>query len=105
MRKLLLTAAALLISVNAAYADGDNKVGKNVKIQRAAAEAIALKEVPGTVLDADIEKRKTGIFWDIDVKPSDGSVAKKKVRLDANTGAVISVKADDDKDDAKDKKD
>ncbi|MBX3077275.1 PepSY domain-containing protein [Candidatus Obscuribacterales bacterium] len=98
MKKLLLAAAALLISVNAAYADGDNKVGKNVKIKRAEAEAIALKEVPGTVLDADIEKKKTGIFWYIDVKPADGKVAKKQVRLDANTGAVTEVKVDDDKD-------
>lgn len=101
MKKLLLTAAALLISVNAAYADGDNKVGKGVKIQRAEAEKIALKEVPGKVLDADIEKRKTGIFWYIDVKPSDGKVAKKQVRIDANSGAVIAVKEDDD-DDSKD---
>lgn len=98
MKKLLLAAAALLISVNAAYADGDNKVGKNVKIKRAEAEAIALKEVPGTVLDADIEKKKTGIFWYIDVKPADGKVAKKQVRLDANTGAVTEVKVEDDKD-------
>lgn len=98
MKKLLLTAAALLISANAAYADGDNKVGKSVKIQRAEAESIALKEVPGKVLDADIEKRKTGIFWYIDVKPADGKVAKKQVRIDANSGAVVAVKEDDDDD-------
>ena len=73
MKRLFLTAAALLISVNAAYADGENKIGKTAKIKRPEAEAIALKKVPGTVLDADIEKRKSGLFWDIKIKPTDGA--------------------------------
>ncbi len=107
MNKLLLAAIAVLISTNAAYADGENKVGKSAKIKKPEAEAIALKKVPGTVLDCDIEKRKTGLYWDVSVKPADGKVAKKKVRLDANTGAVLSVEDDndDDEDDKKDKKD
>ena len=99
MKRLLVLALALFFSINAAMADGDNKVGKSVKIQREQAEEIALKEVPGKVLDADIEKRKTGIFWYIDVKPSDGKVSKKQVRIDANSGAVIEIKVDDDDDD------
>lgn len=108
MKKLFLTAAALLISVSAAYADGENKIGKTAKIKRPEAEAIALQKVPGTVLDADIEKRKTGLFWDIKIKPTGGKAGdKKKVRLDANTGAIVVVEdeSDDDDDDKKDKKD
>lgn len=101
MKRLLLTAAALLITVNAAYADGENKVSKSVKIKKPEAESIALKKVPGTIIDSDIEKRKTGIFWDIKIKPSEGTVAKKKVRVDANSGVIVTVEDDDDDDDDK----
>lgn len=107
MKRLFLTAAALLISVNAAYADGENKIGKSAKIKKAEAETIALAKVPGTVVDADIEKRKTGLYWDIKIKPTGGKAGeKKKVRLDANTGAIVVVEDDSDNDgDDKDKKD
>lgn len=100
MKKLLLTAAALLVATTSAYADGDNKVEKNAKVKREEAKSIALKEVPGTILDCDIEKRKTGLVWYIDIKPTDAKGIKKEVRIDANDGKVLGVKedADDDKD-------
>lgn len=101
MKKLLVVAISILLSQSAAYADGDNKVEKKAKINREEAKAIALKEVPGTIIDIDIEKRKSGLFWEVDIKPTDGKVAKKEVKIDANTGKVLSVEDDND-DDAKD---
>lgn len=99
MKKLLLAATAFVLATSGAYADGDNKVGKSAKIKKEEAEAIALKEVPGKVLDSDIEKRKGSLYWYIDVKPSDSSATKKQVRIDAMSGKVIAVKVDNDKDD------
>ncbi|HEY9784593.1 MAG TPA: PepSY domain-containing protein [Candidatus Obscuribacterales bacterium] len=102
MKKLLLTAAAfLLATTTSAYADGDNKVMKGAKIKREEAKAIALKEVPGDVIDQDIEKRKSGLFWYVTIKPSDGKNLKKLVKVDANSGKVVEVKVDDDDDDDK----
>ena len=98
MKKLILAALALFITTSAAYADGDNKVEKSAKIQREQAKAIALKEVPGTITDCDIEKRKKALFWMIDITPTDTKLKKKQVKLDANTGAVLSVTDDDDDD-------
>jgi len=98
MKKLILAAIALLVTTSSAYADGDNKVEKSAKIPRDQAKAIALKEVPGTITDCDIEKRKTGLFWMIDITPTDTKLPKKQVKLDANTGAVLSVTDDDDDD-------
>lgn len=103
MKKLILAAIALFVTTGSAYADGDNKVEKSAKVQREQAKAIALKEVPGTITDCDIEKRKTGLFWYIDIKPTDTKSVKKQVKLDANSGAVLSVT--DDKDDDDDDKD
>jgi uncharacterized membrane protein YkoI len=102
MKKLILAAAALLLTTSSAFADGDNKVEKQAKIPREEAKKIALKEVPGTITDCDIEKRKTGLFWYIDVKPTNTTGIKKEVKLDANTGAVLSVKEEPEDDDDKD---
>lgn len=98
MKKLILAAIALFVTTSGAYADGDNKVEKSAKIQREQAKAIALKEVPGTITDCDIEKRKKALFWMIDITPTDTKLKKKQVKLDANTGAVLSVTDDDDDD-------
>jgi uncharacterized membrane protein YkoI len=95
MKKLLLTLSVLLITAHSAYADGDNKRMKSAKIDRDQAKSIALKEVPGTVVDADFERRKGVTMWIVDIKPTEGK-SKKEVRVDATTGAVISVKEDDD---------
>lgn len=100
MKKHLTAVLALLLSINVAYADGDNKAERTkAKVKRDEAIAIAQKEVPGTVLDADLEKRRKQLLWIIDIKPTDGSVPKKEVRIDANSGKVLSVRNDNDRDD------
>lgn len=108
MRRIL-SAFLLCVSIctGAALADGDKKLDKSVKVKRDDAKAIAIKEVPGTVIDCDLEKRKGSIFWCIDVKPQGTTSEKKEVRIDANSGKVLSVKVEkdeaDDKDSASDK--
>ncbi len=107
MKKLMIAIAALLVTSNAAFADGDKKLEGKVKVKREEAKSIALKNVPGTILDADLERRKGVTFWIIDVKPTAGAAnITKEVRIDANSGSVISVKDDvEDTDDKNDKND
>ncbi|MBX9670568.1 MAG: PepSY domain-containing protein [Candidatus Obscuribacterales bacterium] len=102
MKKLMIAVVALSLTSNAAFADGDKKLEGKVKIKRDEAKSIALKNVPGTIQDSDLERRKGVTFWIIDVKPTSGSTnVTKEIRIDANSGSVISVK--DDVEDADDK--
>ncbi len=96
MRKLLLGVLAVVLSANCAFADGGDKREKNVKITREQAKEIALKQLPGgKVVDVDLEKRKGKLFWQVEVKSTDGKV-KKEMKIDADSGEVISVKEDND---------
>lgn len=95
MRNVFIAAVATLVLSNGALADGDNKVGKSAKITADQAKEIALKAVPGTITDADLEKRKGKLFWYIDVQPNEGKFAKRQVRIDANAGNVTEIKDKD----------
>lgn len=103
MKRILIPAIALILSTGIAYADGDKKLEKSVQINRETAKTIATAEVPGTVVDIDLEKRKGKVFWCVDVKPTDAKQKMKEVCIDANTGDILSVKEDTDDDDDKDK--
>jgi uncharacterized membrane protein YkoI len=97
MNKFLMAALALLLSTSAALADGGARYEKEAKIKREEAKAIAVKEVPGTVLDCDLEKRrKKPLTWVVDVKPTNTTNLKKEVRIDAMSGQVLGVNADTD---------
>lgn len=98
MKRILTAVVALILSTSSAYADGDKKLEKSVKVDKETAKTIALAEVPGTVIDIDLEKKKGVTFWCVDVKPTDTKQKKKEVRIDANTANIISVKEDDDDD-------
>jgi uncharacterized membrane protein YkoI len=92
MKKLLVLAAALTLIGSSALADGDkSKREKLAKIDKKAAEAIAIKEFPGTIVDIDIEKMRKkpySLYWSISVK---GDSARKNIHIDANDGKVIKV--------------
>jgi len=96
MKQLLLGAIAMLLSVNVAYADGGNKKEGEAKITRDQAKEIALKQLPGgTVVDCDLEKKKGKLYWEVEVKSSDGKV-KKEMKVDADSGEVSDIKEDKD---------
>lgn len=99
MKNVLAAIAALILSISPAYADGDNKLEKSVKVDRETAKTIALSEVPGTITDIDLEKKKDLVYWAVDIQPSDTKQKKKEVRIDANTANILSVKEDTDDDD------
>lgn len=97
MKHLSLAMCLALGAFSAACADDDDQaLEQQSKITRAQAQKIALERVPGTVSDTDIEKTSAGkLYWSVDVRPAKGG-AEKEVEVDATSGAVLSVKDDDD---------
>ena len=67
---------------------------KKVKITLEQAKAIALKRVPGTILDAELEKEHGRIQYAIDVCDAKGILWD--VEIDAVTGDVLQAEEDDD---------
>ncbi|MEP7039431.1 MAG: PepSY domain-containing protein [Acidobacteriota bacterium] len=71
------------------------KLSKDAKITMEQARAIALKRVPGTITEEDLEKEKGRLQYAFDIKDANGKVFD--VEIDAKTGKVL--KADADKED------
>jgi len=59
------------------------------------ARAIALRQVPGILVDAELDSERGGWIYEFEIRPDGGdSRSKYEVRIDGDSGAVISV--DDD---------
>lgn len=99
MKKLLVMAAALtaLATVGSsfgtcAFADDDTgKRGQTAKLSKKDAEAIALKQLSGTVTDSDLErmhKKPHTLYYSVSVK---GEKEKKNFHINANDGSIMKV--------------
>ena len=51
----------------------------------------ASEKVPGTVVEAELEKKHGKTIWEVEVLGADGNVTE--VHIDAGTGAVIDTEA------------
>lgn len=56
----------------------------------------AVDKVPGTVVEAELEKKHGKTVWEVEVLGADGTVTE--VHIDAATGSVIDTEAKDKKD-------
>jgi uncharacterized membrane protein YkoI len=72
-----------------------DKLMREATVTREQARATALRQVPGEVLEEEIEKENGKLVWAFDIKDSNGKIFD--VKVDAKTGAVVS--ADEDKED------
>ena len=75
-------------------------LAKETKITLVEARAIALKRVPGTITEEDLEKEKGVLQYSFDIKDANGKVFD--VEIDAKTGKVLKAaqdKEDEDKND------
>ena len=54
--------------------------------------AIANKEVPGDVIEVELEDEREALVYEIKILTSTGRV--REVKLDARTGAVVSIEDD-----------
>ncbi|MDF2755155.1 MAG: uncharacterized protein K0S94_740 [Nitrospira sp.] len=86
----LLAISTLIISTSAFGGDKGGKVADLVKDAKVTAEQAiktAGENVPGTVVEAELEKKHGKTVWEVEVFGADGSVTE--VHIDAATGNVI----------------
>ena len=70
------------------------ELAKQAKITEEEATKIALEKVPGTVNEVELEDENGTIVYGIEVVSTDGT--QQDVKVDAQTGKVVKVEADDD---------
>jgi uncharacterized membrane protein YkoI len=74
--------------------DKDGKVAdlvKDAKITIDQAIKTALEKVPGTAVEAELEKKHGKTVWEVEVVGADGAVTE--VHIDAATGTIIDTEA------------
>ena len=70
------------------------ELAKQAKITEEEATKAALEKVPGTVKQVELEDEDGTIVYGIEVVSTDGT--QKDVKVDAKTGKIVKVEADDD---------
>ena len=76
--------------------DGDiAALAKDSKVTIDQAIKTASKKVPGTVVEAELEKKHGKTVWEVEVLGADGTVTE--VHIDAATGAIIDTEAKENK--------
>jgi uncharacterized membrane protein YkoI len=110
MRPLALTgllAISLIVGVST-VAMSDEKEGKitdlvkDAKVTAEQAIKTAMEKVPGTVVEAELEKKHGKTVWEVEVLGADGKVTE--VHIDAAEGTVIDTEAKKEKHEDKKKK-
>ncbi len=84
--------------------DEEGHVGelvKDAKVTIDQAIKTALDKVPGTAVEAELEKKHDKTVWEVEVLGADGKVTE--VHIDAGTGAIIDTEAKHEKKDKKEK--
>lgn len=78
---------------------GEANLHESAKIDRAAAERAALRVVPGTVHEAELEISDNGyVVYDLEVAGDDGN--NHEVKVDAGNGEVLHRDLEDESDDS-----
>ena len=95
--KIIATGIVGLFIALGATAWADDKEGKLADLAKEAKTTIdqaiktASEKVPGTVVEAELEKKYGKTVWEVEVLGADGTVTE--VHIDAATGAVIDTEA------------
>ena len=74
----------------------ESKYAKEAKITMAEAKAIALKKVPGTILEEDLEKEDGRLQYAFDICSENNQIFD--VEVDAKTGEALKAELDHEKD-------
>jgi len=67
------------------------EMAKEAKVTVDQAIKTATEKVPGTVVEAELEKKHDKTVWEVEVLGADGNITE--VHIDAATGAVIDTEA------------
>lgn len=89
-------AVAIVVALGtAAWSDDkEAKAGdllKDAKVTIDQAIKTALEKVPGTAVEAELEKKHDKTVWEVEVVGADGKTSE--IHIDAATGTVIDVEA------------
>ncbi|MBA2735661.1 MAG: PepSY domain-containing protein, partial [Pyrinomonadaceae bacterium] len=63
----------------------------------------ALARVPGTVIESELDKEKGKVVYEFEIRDKDNKTFD--VLIDAKTGEIVGVEAEDEEDDDEDTKD
>lgn len=103
---LVLTVGTVLALGSPAWSDKKKDkeddiaaLAKEVTVTIEQAVKTAVEKVPGTVVEAELEKKHDKTVWEVEVLGADGKVTE--VHIDAVSGAVIDTEAKDKKDEKK----
>lgn len=66
---------------------------KQVKLTEKGATKIALEKVPGTIKEVELEDEDGTIVYEFEILSTDGT--QNEVKVDAQTGKIVRVEADD----------
>ena len=94
---LIVTVTAATIFMLSSAAWSDDKEGKLADLMKDAKVTIdqaiktALEKVPGTAVEAELEKKHDKTVWEVEIVGADGNVTE--VHIDAATGTVIDTEA------------
>ena len=103
----ILAVGILVLSGTAARSDDkEGKAADLVKDARITIEQaikIAVDKVPGTAVEAELEKKHDKTVWEVEIVGADGNVTE--VHIDAANGAVIDTEAKHDDKHGEKKKD
>jgi uncharacterized membrane protein YkoI len=95
---LTLAAGAVLALGTPAWSDKKDDIAvlaKEATVTIEQAIKTANEKVPGTVVEAELEKKHGKTVWEVEVLGADGQVTE--VHIDAATGTVIDTEAKDNK--------
>ena len=102
-----LLAITLVVGISTAVwsDEKERKVADLVKDAKVTAEQAiktAMEKVPGTVVEAELEKKHGKTVWEVEILGADGKVTE--VHIDAADGTVIDTEAKKEKHEDKKKK-
>jgi len=104
MKKVLIPVLAVAVLAGGGFtianAQGQAALAKQAKITQDEAINAALEKVPGTAGEVELEDEKGTIVYEIELVSTDGT--EHEVEVDAQTGEVLKVEADDDENEEED---
>ncbi|MCY1056547.1 PepSY domain-containing protein [Nannocystis sp. SCPEA4] len=65
------------------------------KLSLEEARAAALKQVPGTVISAELEREHGRWIYSVEIQPTDRQQPRKEVEIDGDDGSVVAVEVED----------
>jgi uncharacterized membrane protein YkoI len=103
-----LTAGAYITSASTATRQGgesqeeQQKLAREAKVTKQAAQETALKRAPGNVESAELEREHRRLVWSFDIRNSKGTITE--VQVSAITGRVVRVEHESRKQEADEKR-